>query len=240
MHFLVLQHKNIEPPARLADALSRGGHRIEACHVEQMPVPESLSGYDGLIVMGGPQSANDEHLPYIRDELALLERAIAEDFPVLGICLGAQLLAKAGQALITRSPVWELGWYPVFPTPASAGDPLFSVLPEAGLCIFQWHGETFSLPPGAMLLAHHPNVPNQAFRLGSCQYGLQFHAEVDEQIIERWIGAGDDERRHLGPDGILEIREYMTRIDPMHAFCEGLMQAWMRLCEARRDQEREP
>jgi GMP synthase (glutamine-hydrolysing) len=234
MRFLVLQHKNIEPPARLADALSQDGHGIEACHVEQMPVPESLSGYDGLIVMGGPQSANDEHLPYIRDELALLKRAIADDFPVLGICLGAQLLARAGGAEVTRSPVWELGWYPVFPTPASAEDRLFSALPEGGLCIFQWHGETFSLPPGAMLLAHHPNVPNQAFRLGSCQYGLQFHAEVDVPVIERWIGAGDDERRHLGPDGVQDIRRNLARLNPMHGFCDAMMQAWLGLCQSRR------
>jgi GMP synthase (glutamine-hydrolysing) len=233
MKFLVLQHLNIEPAARVADALSRAGHHVEVCHVQRMAVPATPAEYDGLIVMGGPQSANDEHLPYIRDELALLRQAIAEDFPVLGICLGSQLLARAGGAEVTRSPVWELGWYPLFPTPASAGDPLFSALPETGLCIFQWHGETFSLPDGAHLIAHHPNVPNQAFRLGSCQYGLQFHAEVDEPIIERWIGAGDDERRHLGPSGIEDIRLNLGRIDPMHAFCDGLMQAWMQLCQAR-------
>ncbi|HXH65095.1 MAG TPA: type 1 glutamine amidotransferase [Mariprofundaceae bacterium] len=232
MRFLVLQHKDIEPPARLADGLAQAGHQIETCHVQRTPVPGSLSGYDGLVVMGGPQSANDD-LPYIHDELALLRLAVAEDFPVLGICLGAQLLAKAGQAHITRSPVWELGWYPVFPTPASAGDPLFSNLPEAGLRIFQWHGETFSLPAGAVLLAHHPNVPHQAFRLGRCQYGLQFHAEVDAPVIESWIEAGDDERRHLGPEGLRDIRQHMAETGPMHAFCDALVQAWLGLCQTR-------
>jgi GMP synthase (glutamine-hydrolysing) len=239
MKFLVLQHLDIEPPARVADVLSQAGHHIETCHVQQMPVPESLAAYDGLVVMGGPQSANDD-LPYIRNEIALLRLAIAEDFPVLGICLGAQLLAKAGQAEVTRSPVWELGWYPVFPTPASAGDPLFTPLPEAGLCIFQWHGETFSLPDGAQLIAHHPNVPNQAFRLGTSQYGLQFHAEVDAPVIERWIEAGDGERHHLGPQGVQDIRRNMARIDPMHGFCDAMVQAWLHLCQSRGENSRNP
>ena len=144
-----------------------------------------------------------------------------------------RLLAQAAGGRITRAPVWELGWFPVFPTPASGADPLFSPLPETGLCVFQWHGETFSLPDRGQLLAHHPNVPSQAFRLGSCQYGLQFHMEIDAPKIESWIEAGDSERRQLGREGIAAIRDNIGRLAPMHAFCASLMQAWLKLAQAR-------
>jgi GMP synthase-like glutamine amidotransferase len=233
MRFLVVQHLPIEPAAKLAELLREAGHTMLVCHAQDEPIPTTLSGYDGLIVMGGPQSANDAHLPHIAAELALLKLAIDEDFPVLGICLGAQLLARAAGGRIGRAPIWELGWFPVFPTPASGADPLFSPLPETGLCVFQWHGETFSLPESGQLLAHHPNVPSQAFRLGSCQYGLQFHVEVDAPKIESWIEAGDSERKHLGNEGIADIRNNLDRVAPMHAFCTSLMQAWLGLAQDR-------
>lgn len=233
MRFLVVQHLPIEPAAKLADLLGEAGHAMTVCHAQEEPIPTTLAGFEGLIVMGGPQSANDVHLPHIAAELALLEQAIATDFPVLGICLGAQLLARAAGGQISRAPVRELGWFPVFPTPASPTDPLFSPLPETGLCVFQWHGETFSLPEHGQLLAHHPNVTHQAFRLGSCQYGLQFHIEVDAPKIESWIEAGDSERKQLGTEGVAAIRDNLDRLAPMHAFCNTLMQAWLALAEAR-------
>ncbi len=133
--------------------------------------------------MGGPQSANDNHLPYIRDELSWLEQRLAEGMPMLGICLGAQLMAKAAGGRVTGSPQRELGWYPVYPTADTVSDPLFAAMPESGLTVFQWHGETFSIPDRATLIASHPAVPSQAMRLGRAQYGLQFHVEVDAPLI---------------------------------------------------------
>ncbi|MDQ6960868.1 MAG: gamma-glutamyl-gamma-aminobutyrate hydrolase family protein [Mariprofundaceae bacterium] len=99
MRFLVLQHLDIEPPALIADCLLEAGHTLETVHIHKRDaIPGALSGYAGLIVMGGPMSANDKHLPFIGKEIHLLQQAIAQDFPVLGICLGAQLLAKAAGA----------------------------------------------------------------------------------------------------------------------------------------------
>lgn len=233
MRFLTLQHLPIEPPALFADLLREAGHTLVVCHTQEQSVPTSLDDYDGLIVMGGPQSANDEHLEHIVAELALLKKAIAEDFPVLGICLGAQLLSRAAGGYVTRSPIRELGWFPVFPTPASAKDPLFSALPNTGLCVFQWHGETFSIPENASLLAHHPNVPSQAYRLGNYQYGLQFHLEVDAPKIESWIKVDDNARHQLGADGIAYIRDNIGRIPHMHGFCSTMMHAWLSLCQQR-------
>ena len=165
MQILALQHLDIEPPALIADIIRGAGHDLKAVRLWlDEAVPNTLDDWDGLIVMGGPQSANDVHPGYIHDEIILLERAIGQDFPVLGICLGAQLLAKAGGAEIMPSPVRELGWYPVYPADAAATDPLFRQM-QAGQMVFQWHGETFSLPEKAKLLATHPDVPHQAFRI---------------------------------------------------------------------------
>jgi len=231
MRFLVLQHLDIEPPALIADCLRRDGHTLESVRMDkQQNVPDTLAGYAGLIVMGGSMSANDDHLPFIKREIQLLQQAIAQDHPVLGLCLGAQLLAKAADAEILPSPERELGWYPLYATMDGKTDALFSSLPDAGLNVFQWHGETFSLPDAATRLASCPHVPNQAFRLGSCQYGLQFHVEVDANIIQQWGEAGESEREYLGEDGIrkmlLETPQY---IPGMASFCRALCKNWLTL-----------
>ncbi|MDQ6966783.1 MAG: type 1 glutamine amidotransferase, partial [Mariprofundaceae bacterium] len=162
MHFLVLQHLDIEPPALIAEVLRQAGHSLHTLHLDDgESLPEDVSAYAGIIIMGGPQSANDEHRPYIQTELHWLARRINESMPMLGICLGSQLMAKAAGANISASPQRELGWFPVFPCEATVGDPLFSNLPESGLTVFQWHGETFSLPDKASQLLTHPEVPAQ-------------------------------------------------------------------------------
>ncbi len=231
MRFLVFQHLGIEPPALIADCLLEAGHTLEIIHIHNgNAVPDILGGYAGLIVMGGPMSANDKKLPFIANEIRLLKDAVAQDFPVLGICLGAQLLAKAAGAEIAPSPRRELGWYPLLATLDGKADALFSSLSTEGLAVFQWHGETFSLPREARLLASCPEVPHQAFRLGTCQYGLQFHIEVDEAIIGLWVAASDGERKFLGTSGITKLEATTPkRLDAMHAFCRRMMQSWLAL-----------
>lgn len=193
-------------------------------------VPDTLEDYAGIIVMGGPMSANDTHLDFIRAELNLLAKAIAANFPVLGICLGAQLLARAAGAKIYPAKKRELGWYTLYPTPPAASDPLFEALPKHGLKVFQWHGETFTLPSKATLLARCNHVSHQAFRLGSCQYGLQFHVEVDEAIIKCWVDVCDSERTHLGPKGIEDmLNDTPSCLTDAHAFCRRMTRAWASL-----------
>jgi len=234
MNFLLLQHLEIEPAALIGEAIAGAGHSLQVVLMERGDaVPPTLAGYDGMIVMGGPASANDSHLSYIRDEIALLKQAVAADFPVLGVCLGAQLLARAADAEIVTSPVRELGWYPLQRTWDSADDPIFRALDERGLMVFQWHGETFTLPDAATLVATHPDVPHQAFRIGSSQYGLQFHIEVDDVIIEAWVEAGESERSELGDAGIAAIRSQSPDYLPAaHAFCRVMVSAWIKLCDA--------
>ena len=229
MHFLILQHLDIEPPALIAEMLLAAGHTLATVHLDQGgELPDSTDHINGVIIMGGPQSANDMHTGYICEELIWLEKAIDEGLPMLGICLGAQIMAKAAGAEIFSSPVRELGWFPVYQTSASETDPLFALMQD-GLMVFQWHGETFSLTDSMTLTATHPDVPAQAFRLGKAQYGLQFHVEVKEYIIEDWIKAGDSERHHLGDSGISKLRSQTPEyIQSMQNFCRQMTQAWLK------------
>jgi GMP synthase-like glutamine amidotransferase len=224
---LILQQLSCEPPGLLSDILREEGWEMESVLVSDRAVPDTPEDYAGIIVMGGPMSANDTHLDFIRAELNLLTRAIAADSPVLGICLGAQLLARAAGAGIYPAEERELGWYTLYPTSGAASDPLFEALPKDGLKVFQWHGETFSLPSRATLLARCNHVPHQAFRLGSCQYGLQFHVEVNEAIIRCWVDVCDSERSHLGPRGVEDmLNETSAHLVDAHAFCRRMTRAW--------------
>jgi GMP synthase-like glutamine amidotransferase len=134
--------------------------------------------------MGGPQSANDD-LPFVHRELAIIAEAVRAAKPVLGVCLGAQLLARGAGARVYRNPVKEIGWAPVTLTAEAAQDTLFRDL-ETVETVLHWHGETFDLPAGAVHLALSGACRNQAFRLGSATYGLQFHLEVTPEMIDDW------------------------------------------------------
>ncbi len=150
----------------------------------------------GLIVMGGPMSANDD-LPFLRREMAIIEAAAAMGKPVLGVCLGAQLIARAAGARVYRNPVKEIGWAPVHWTAAARTDPLFAEL-EGPETVFHWHGETFDLPSGAEWLAYTEACRNQAFRLGRHVWGLQFHLEVTPEMIAEWCAAPENEEDVTG------------------------------------------
>jgi len=227
MHFLILQHLDIEPPALIADELEKAGHNLTTVHLDQgqtLPAPDA--GFDGVIIMGGPQSANDD-TDYILAELAWLKNMISAGMPMLGICLGAQLMAKAIDAEIIQSQVRELGWYPVYHTNETADDPVFRNMPD-GLSVFQWHGETFSLTDSMVSVASNPDVPAQAFRIGAGQYGLQSHVEINQSIIESWIAHGTSERGHLGIEGIsLLHKDSKLYLASMQLFCKQLVRAWL-------------
>jgi GMP synthase-like glutamine amidotransferase len=141
-----------------------------------------LGGHDGLIVMGGPQSAND---PAMSAELHFVQQAIDAKTPVLGICLGAQLIAKALGAHVYRNREKEIGWAPVHLHAAAEEDPVFGGLPSPAT-FFHWHNETFTLPPGADSLAYSDKCLQQAFRYREAVYGIQFHPEITAEMIVDW------------------------------------------------------
>ena len=141
-----------------------------------------LGAHTGIIVMGGPQSANDEEMAA---ELHFIEQALKAKTPVLGICLGAQLIAKALGAQVFRNREKEIGWAPVYLTEARLGDPVFGGLASPST-FFHWHSETFTLPPGAVSLAYSEKCRQQAFRFHDTVYGIQFHPEITPEMIVDW------------------------------------------------------
>jgi len=208
---LVFRHVPFEHLGWIADALDE--HGLEWRYVDLHELPDAdvrPADADALIFMGGPMSANDD-LPYIQRELALIEEAATLGRPLLGVCLGAQLIAKAHGASVYRSAVKEIGWLPVSWTAAANEDRLFAGLgnPET---VFHWHGETFDLPPGADWLASSSGCRHQAYRIGDRIYGLQFHLEVTPQMISQWCV----EDANCG-----DIREVAEPIDP-HAHSERM------------------
>ncbi len=197
----MVQHLAPEGPYAIADALSRTGVDVEVALVADGAPPARLSGFNGLVVMGGPMSASsDEGFPTRAGELALLHEALSRSLPTLGVCLGAQLLAVAAGAKVVRGMAGpEIGWGQVRLSPQARSDPLFChVGPE--LAVLHWHSETFSLPPGAVHLASSPVYRNQAFRLGDAAWGLQFHLEVDAGAVGAFVESFAPDLEAVGLD----------------------------------------
>jgi len=185
---LVCQHVPFEILGTLDPLLRDSGFRIKYVNFGRHPHAQpKLDGYRGLVVLGGPMNVGqgDRH-PHLDTEIRLIEQAIERGIPVLGICLGAQLIARALGAHVRENHEKEIGWYDVSVTSEGKDDDLFSHFDETEK-IFQWHGDTFDIPDGAVRLASSPTCENQAFRYGDNVYGFQFHMEVDEPLIERWL-----------------------------------------------------
>jgi GMP synthase (glutamine-hydrolysing) len=230
---LVFQHIGCETPGIFLDVLQAQKRPVETVRLyEGDQAPEDLSPFAGLLVMGGPMSVNDDaDYPWLRAEDRLLKEALALDFPTLGICLGSQLIAKAAGGTIRQGPHKEIGWYPVQLTMAARHDRLFGGFPES-IEVFEWHGEYFDTPPGAVNLARSALHECQAFSIGRNIYGLLFHLEVTAFMISDWISTFTQElegvKDYIRPDVILE--QLPARIDALNErarilfshFCESL------------------
>lgn len=198
---VVIRHVLYEGPDTLAGLLAAHGFGLRQLDAGVDDLRTARDA-DLLVVMGGPIGANDERdYPFLRDELALLQERAMGDRPVLGICLGAQLLARALGARVTGGRR-EVGWETLQLTGAGQDSPLRHL---HGVPVFHWHSDTFSLPRGADCLAATPHCENQAFRHGR-MLGLQFHPEVSARNLERWyIGNTRELRSHDRP-GVAELR----------------------------------
>ncbi len=187
---LVFQHVSFEILGTLHPMLKARGFRLRYANFGRHPhAHPDMNRYNGLVVLGGPMNV-DEHAqhPHLAVEVQLIGQAIEQGIPVLGICLGAQLIAKTLGAPVFANGAQEIGWHEVSPLPAAKEDPLFHDF-GVGEKIFQWHRDAFALPAGAVPLATSQTCQHQAFRYGSSVYGFQFHLEVDAPLIERWLTA---------------------------------------------------
>lgn len=185
---LVCQHVAYEILGTLNPLFKKSGFRMKYINFGRHPHAQpSLEGYNGLVILGGPMNVDQleghRHLAY---EQELIREALKMDIPVLGVCLGAQLIAKALGAWVGPNKEKEIGWYDVLLTEEGKNDPVMRSFQEREM-VFQWHGDTFEIPKGAVDLANSEACMNQAFRYGDKVYGFQFHLEVDEPMIARWL-----------------------------------------------------
>lgn len=186
----ILRHSHSEGAGYFATFLERHLLPWQLIRIdENEAVPSSIDGFSGLVFMGGPMSANDP-LPWIAQSCALIRSATAAGLPLLGHCLGGQLIAKALGGTITQNRVKEIGWGPVRVLDNAEARAWFGEL--TGFEAFHWHGETFSIPPGAVRLLESDACANQAFALGKT-FGMQCHVEMTEEMIRQWCrdGAGE-------------------------------------------------
>ncbi|MBN1794063.1 MAG: type 1 glutamine amidotransferase [Candidatus Omnitrophica bacterium] len=196
---LIIQHIAIEAPGLIKTFFEREGMPTTVSHVAQRDVlPEGLKGITAIIILGGPMNVYEEEAyPFLKEEDRFIRKALQAHIPILGICLGAQLLAKACGAVVRRGVAHEMGWHVARLTDAGARDPLFArCLKE--FTVFQWHEDRFDIPADGVLLAESEKCAHQAFRVNGNAYGIQFHIEVTPEMVTSWILA------YLGPESLTQ------------------------------------
>ncbi|MGE4133575.1 MAG: type 1 glutamine amidotransferase [Bdellovibrionales bacterium] len=203
---MVFQHVAHEPLGTLNAMLKNEGFRLRYVNFERHPdFQADLSDYNGLVVLGGPMGVYEANkFPHLKMELKAIEQAFKLNIPVLGICLGAQLIAKALGAPVRKAKHREIGWYPIHLTGKGAGDQFFNGY-KNGESVFQIHQDEFEPPLGAHHLATSELIPGQAFRYGDRVYGIQFHLEVDRPMIERWMKRKEHREIILNSNGVHDL-----------------------------------
>jgi len=186
---MILFIKNIfiEGPETLGDFFIEKGFNVHTVDLQEGDsLPQDFKDIEAVIVLGGPMNVYEEKkYPFLKEETVFIRKVVDQQIPFLGLCLGSQLLAKAFDAKVERSPHEEIGFSTIQLTEEGKNDPLFKGLEEE-VAVFQWHGDMFHIPQGATLLARSEDCPRQAFRVGPNAYGLQFHVEITEESIRAW------------------------------------------------------
>jgi GMP synthase-like glutamine amidotransferase len=197
MNALIIKHVDIEGPGLIEYCLEQEKISHQILELKPgVPLPK-LDDFTHIVFLGGPMNVYEEdRYPFLRDEDLFIKEAIQRGKSILGICLGAQLIAKSLGAKVFKAPMKEIGWYDVSLTRVGSRDPLFSNLPKT-FSVFQWHEDTFEIPKSAKLIATSSPVPRQAFRYGENAYGLQFHLEVTEEMIKEWMETYEEEFKDL-------------------------------------------
>jgi GMP synthase (glutamine-hydrolysing) len=228
----VIQHHPAEGLGVISKALEESALAWQLIRTyEDHSIPKEMKGGAGLIVMGGPLSVYEQDsYAHLRDELRLIEAALRQNRPVLGVCLGSQLIAAALGAKVCRGPLKEIGWHEVRLSQAALEDRLFGAVPRR-FTAMHWHGDIFDLPNGAVNLASSQRTEHQAFRYGVNVYGILCHLELTGAMIQQWVGAfsRDLEREKIASHAILDRAE--PNIDAIAPIAQTVFGRWAALID---------
>ncbi|MGQ3685940.1 MAG: type 1 glutamine amidotransferase [Candidatus Loosdrechtia sp.] len=217
---LFIKHISIEGPGTIADFLE--DNKIPYIIIDLSSgdrLPRLEKAFQSVISLGGPMNVyEEEKYPFLREEDTLLKRVVEEEVPFLGICLGAQLIAKATGAKVSKNPEKEIGWYKTVLNDYGLHDDLFKGFPEI-FQVFQWHGDTFTIPEGGKRLAFSELCQNQVLKYGRNIYGIQFHVEITKDTIIQWADAYKGELESL--KGIVSDKQKM--LADYHALEKGYL-----------------
>ena len=230
---LLVTHVTAIDAGAVPDLLAGLGRRSRIIRANKgEPFPEDVETLGGVVSFGGPQSANDDHVDYVRAELDWMPRVMAAGVPLLGICLGSQMVARTLGATVGPDPngLYEFGYYPIEPLDGAAED----LALDATLNVAHRHGEAFTMPAGARRLARRDVFENQAFRYGATTWALQFHPEVNDAVLARWVG-GDppaEDLRRTGAQTPAEQRANHTRYyATVHEWLGQFLALWLASAE---------
>jgi len=228
VRLLSIQHPKAGGPGVFGRAARAAGHVYdEWCPGLGEPAPGDPAGYDAIVVLGGEQNVVDApRLPYLQDEIALVAEALERRQPLLGVCLGAQVLVAAAGGEVVRVSEPEIGWYDVRATPEAPADPLFGALP-ASFSAYCWHSYGVELPDEAILLARS-EICTHGFRLGDSAWGVQFHPEVTREILLGWFASyrDDGDAVAMGFEPQVAEDELAERLGPWEALGTRLFGAF--------------
>jgi GMP synthase-like glutamine amidotransferase len=228
MRALAIVHQPDAGPGVFAEALGATGVELDRWLIADAPAPAEPSSYDAVLVLGGAMHTDQEaDHPWLEQEKAILADLIERRVPLLGMCLGSQLVAEAAGTEPRRAPQPEIGWHEVELTPEAADDPLLGGLPSR-FRAFQWHSYEAPLPPGATALARSP-VCLQAFRLAGPAWGIQFHAEVSREDADYWISdyRSDPDAVRIGLDPEALRAETHAAIGAWNDFGRAMCERWV-------------
>jgi len=224
----IFRHIDCEGPGYLLDVLSRMEVPHELVCIDQGDaVPEQIDDVSGLVFMGGSMSVNDD-LSWIRQEIELIQQAAKHRLPVLGHCLGGQLMAKALGGRVIPNRVQEIGWFEVQKTVSALSESWLEGLPDR-MEVFHWHGEMFTLPDGAKNILFNENCPHQGFALEN-MLAMQCHIEMTEPLITEWATRFADQLQS-GPDTVQPPEEMLqnlpSRIRDLNSFADKIYSRWL-------------
>lgn len=221
---------SLEGPETLGTFFQKRGYPAKEIDLQAGDsLPRDLKDAQALVVLGGPMNVYEEDkYPFLKEEDALIKRALAQGVPYLGICLGAQLLAKACGARVVRSPKEEIGFSTVQFTREVETDSLFNGLGKE-IDVFQWHGDMFQIPSGGKLLAVSKDCPHQALRVGACAYGLQFHVEITGRTVQAWS------QEYFGTDAAASAKQqamlddYQKKKEQFHRAADKIYENFLKI-----------